>query len=507
MSRGRRYDGEPKLNIKKVVAVMLVIAVIIMLIIVIINLCKKGTKKVETKNITNSYISICSGNKWGVINSKGDYIINPTYDNMIIIPNSSKAMFICQDNVDLEKGTFSSYVIDEKSNKQFTNYENVEVIQNIDSNGQIFYDDNVLKVSKGGKYGLINYNGKELLECKYDSIEPVKYITKSFVIIKDGKKGLVDNAGNIIIENQYLDIQAISNKYEDGYIVKNDNSKFGLINYNKKQILDCKYTEIKHICGSNMYAVKEGQDLEIISSDGNVLLKNKFEEAISIDNKNVIFRNGDKYGIISSDGEIKLNAEYQYLQYIFDGNYIAKKENKYGIINLTGETKAEFIYTKMTYLKEEAFIEADKDTQTDLMDSNFTVKATGIVSEINSKLGYVKVRTNNGYKYYNLKLEEKSVQDVYPANTLFLSKENGKYGFINKNGVVVVNYIYDDATEQNEYGYAAVKTNGKWGAIDSAGKLVTNTEYSLAQNTVISFIGKWHLAPDLNANYYTDVKE
>ena len=28
----------------------------------------------------------------------------------------------------------------------------------------------------------------------------------------------------------------------------------------------------------------------------------------------------------------------------------------------------------------------------------------------------------------------------------------GKYGFVDKNGKVVVDYIYDDATEQNEYG-------------------------------------------------------
>ena len=60
---------------------------------------------------------------------------------------------------------------------------------------------------------------------------------------------------------------------------------------------------------------------------------------------------------------------------------------------------------------------------------------------------------------------------------------------------------------QNQYGYAAVKSNGKWGAIDSEGKVVVAPQYYLLQNTVVSFIGKWHLAPDLNANYYTDNME
>ena len=90
---------------------------------------------------------------------------------------------------------------------------------------------------------------------------------------------------------------------------------------------------------------------------------------------------------------------------------------------------------------------------------------------------------------------------------MFLSKKNGKYGYVNRDGVVIVDYIYDDATEQNEYGYVAVKQNGVWGALDQNGNVVVTPSYKLEQNTVISFIGKWHLAPDLNANYYTDVNE
>ena len=34
----------------------------------------------------------------------------------------------------------------------------------------------------------------------------------------------------------------------------------------------------------------------------------------------------------------------------------------------------------------------------------------------------------NEYKYYNFRLEEKTSQDIFTTNTLFLSKKNGKYG-------------------------------------------------------------------------------
>lgn len=475
MSKGRRYDGgEPKLNIKKVIAAILVLAVIIMAVVLLIKNTK--TQKVDSKNTANGYMLVYTEGKWGVINGKGDFVIRPTYDEMITIPDSTKPVFIYQENVNLENGTFDSYAMDANSKKLFTNYDKVEAIQNIDSDGMVFYAANILKVQKNGLYGLINLNGKELLACEYTDIYPIQKVTRSFVTIKDGKKGLVDNSGSVIIENQYADITALTNKYEDGYIVKNDSSQYGLINYNKKQVLECKYNEIKNVTGSNMYVVKDGQELQLISSDGTVLLKDKFKEAISIDNSNVIIKSDGKYGLISSTGETILPLEYQDLKYAFDGNYIAKKNDRYGIINTEKETKINFEYDYITYLKEEGFIEADKSlAETDLIDTNFEVKTTGIVSEINSKLGYVKVRVGGGYKYYNYRLEEKDVKDVLATSTLYLDKKDDKYGYVDKNGTVVVDYIYDDATEENIYGYAAVNINGKWGAIDAGRKCYYST--------------------------------
>ena len=69
---------------------------------------------------------------------------------------------------------------------------------------------------------------------------------------------------------------------------------------------------------------------------------------------------------------------------------------------------------------------------------------------------------------------------------------------------MVVDYIYDDATELNEYGFAAVQKNGKWGSVDSEGQVVVKPTYKLDENIIINFIGKWHLGQDLNMNYYCE---
>ena len=114
------------------------------------------------------------------------------------------------------------------------------------------------------------------------------------------------------------------------------------------------------------------------------------------------------------------------------------------------------------------------------------------------------MRVDDEYKYYDLSCQEKTNIEVLEDNTLFLSKKDGKYGFVDKKGNVVVDYIYDDATEQNEYGFVAVKKDGKWGAIDKDGKVVVEPIYNLENNLKIDFIGRWHLGEDINMNYYCE---
>ena len=150
MSKGKRYDGDQKLNIKKVIVVAIVIILIVIAIVSIIKLPKSSSSKSNDKRtITNSYISVYSNGKWGVINSKGDIIIEPTYDEMITIPDPTKEIFICQENVDLNNKTFTSKAIDDKQNTLFTSYDEVEVLQNVLSDGSIYYQTNTLKVQKG----------------------------------------------------------------------------------------------------------------------------------------------------------------------------------------------------------------------------------------------------------------------------------------------------------------------------------------------------------------------
>lgn len=507
MAKGKRYEEKPKLNKKKVFLCLFIIAIIV-LGIVLINKEPSPKKNVNTKNISNSYILVYENSKWGVINSKGNYVINPSYPEMITIPNNTREVFIIQTNVDIDNGTFDSYAINDKNEKIFTNYDKVEALQNIDKAGQSFIADNTLKVSKDGKFGLINLSGNELATPQYDEITPIKYLQNSYLTKKDGKYGLIDNSGSVIINNEYDSIEAFTDKYEDGYLVKKD-GKYGLIKYSKKQVLDTKYDKILNITSNDSYIVDDSGTYKLLNKDLEpVLVSNNLQYAVDFGSDYVVLNKNGNYSIIFVDDGSELTSGYQYIEHVSENNFIAKKNGTYGIIDKAGNTVLDFKYTNIINFSSKGFLEGENEDGTvDLLDTSFVTKVTGIVSEINSKNSYIKVRIGDQYKYYNYKLEERSSKDIFTTNTIFLSKKNGKYGFVDKNGIVIVDYLYDDATEQNDYGYAAVKKNGLWGAIDGQGTVIVEPSLKLEQNTIISFIGKWHLAPDTNVNYYTNYNE
>ncbi len=503
MSKGKRYSGEQKLNMKKVVAVIMALVVFIMFIVIITILLQDKTNSGE-KSFPMAYYPAYVDNKWGVINTKGEVVVSPSYEEMIIIPDNTKPVFICTYNVDYATGSYETKVINEKNKEVYTDYDKIEAFENYDENYALWYEKSVLKAQKDGKYGLITIDGKEILPCQYDDIQVLQSVKNVFCTTKDGKKGLVDIAGKQIVENEYAEIEGLTNQYENGFIVKTENGKYGIIAYDTNVIIEPKYEEIQHVYGNNKYVVKENNTWKVIDEEGNSIINGGFDKVVEIEPNAITIQKGEKYGIITEEGQEIVPTEYEELKFAFSTEYIAKKDGKYGMIDTTNQIILPFEYENIIYHKEADFIQAEKeDGQSELFNRNLEKKVTGIVGEVNTDKNYIRVRVGENYQYYNFKLEEKKNTEILSTNTLFLSKQDGKYGYVNQEGVVVVNYIYDDATEQNRYGYVAVKKDGKWGALDQKGKIIAQPNQTMENNVVIDFIGEWHLAEDLNAYYYT----
>ena len=501
MSRGKRYETEGKLNYQKVFAVIIAVIVIIMVVMIIKNVFvqrEKLSKKYE-------YFTVFSSEKWGVINQDGEIVINPSYQEMIVIPDKTKDVFICTYDINEEDGTYKTKALNRKNEEIFTQYDQIQVLENIDDNDNIWYEKNVLKVMQNGKYGLIDLNGKKLLDCEYDEINVMKGIENSLLIKKDGYVGLVNNAGTILIDVKYSDIKNLGTTYKEGYITIDENGKCGIVSTTKIQILENKYNEIKQVyLGDNYYVVEDGKE-KIINQAGETLIDNGFDDIKSSTKRGIIFTQKDLYGEMSTSGDILIEAKYQDLKEANEGIYIAKKDEKYGIIDENEKEKVPFEYTGIIYNeKANVFLAEDENYKTTIINDKYETKLNGVLVELNVNDKYIRMRVGSDYKYYNLSLEEITSQEALPNNTLFLKKENGKYGYVDKKENVVVDYIYDDATEQNPYGFVAVKKDGVWGSLDRNGKIIISPKYKMENNLKIDFIGKWHLGENIGTDYYCE---
>ena len=501
MARGKRYETEGKLNYQKVFAVIIAIAVVIMFIFIIRNVLK------ERKEIKKEYeyFALYAQNKWGVINQEGEEVIQPSYQEMIVIPDKTKEVFICTYNVNEENGTYQTKAVNSNNEEILTGYDQIEALDNMDKNGNVWYEENVLRVKKNGKYGLIDLLGKEILPVEYDEITVLDGTENSILIKKADKIGLVNDTGSIIIECNYKEIKKLGDTYKDGYITIDEQGKYGVISATKKQILDNKYDEISQVALKEYYQVKEDEKVKLINSKGETVIENGFDQIKSVTTNGIIFEKNNLFGEMNTSGEMVLEAGYQDLKEANNGIYIAKQNDKYGIIDNVGNIQIPFEYQIITYNeKAKLFLADDSEYKTSIIDNQYNIKATGILSEINTDEEYIRMRVDDDYKYYNLKGEEISNIEALKNNTIFLSKKDGKYGFVDKKGNAITEYIYDDATEQNQYGYAAVKKDGLWGSIDKEGKESIEPKYNLENNLKIDFIGKWHLGEDLNMNYYCE---
>lgn len=77
---------------------------------------------------------------------------------MIVIPKKEKDVFIVTEVTDYEKKEYTNKVLNSKGTQIFKEFDKIGPIEY--NSSDITYDKNVLKFSKNGKIGLIDYERK-----------------------------------------------------------------------------------------------------------------------------------------------------------------------------------------------------------------------------------------------------------------------------------------------------------------------------------------------------------
>ena len=119
---------------------------------------------------------------------------------------------------------------------------------------------------------------------------------------------------------------------------------------------------------------------------------------------------------------------------------------------------------------------------------------------------YIQLSNENQIIYINAEGKKVEKKELFMENEILSSMKNKKWGYIDKNNNIILDYNYDYTSELNSYGFAAINKNGKWGSIDKNGKIVIEPIYEFENDEFCpEFIGKYYrVYYGYGQFYYTD---
>lgn len=414
---------------KKNIIILVILAIIIIAIAGYFATQKiqEKNKKYEIETISEyKYFVLKENDKYGVIDAKGNKIIEAKYEN-VKIPNPEKPVFICYEGENTK-------VINENGEEIFTEYQNIEPLRLKNILSDLMYEKSILKYSKDGKYGIIDLSGKKITNAIYEDIDTLQFKEGELLVKKDGKYGVINIKGATIVKAQYDKIE-VDKFYEEGnlykkagYIVSKtteEGYRYGYVNLEGKEIIEIKYNDL--------YRVME----------------------VNSDDAYIICAENGKYGLLKNNEKI-IDNEYQSLLYNESNNTVtALKGKKYGVLSLTGKTIIPFEYKQIDITGDYIYA-TTTDENVKIFDS------TGKETNMSENRAIMNV-TNTDYKIYMDTANGKTIYSIY--------RDEEK---ITKNEYTYLQYLYDNY-------FVACDTNGKLGVIDTNEKTKIEFNYNSIQ--------------------------
>ena len=374
------------------------------------------------------------------------------------------------------------------------------------------------------KFGLLNKKEEFVLPAVYDYIcNPIDINgAKCFIVKKESKSYLVNESGEILCDYGEVIFKNTSNPIDINgakcFIVKKE-SKSYLVN-ESGEIL-CDYGEVNFI-NTKFAHDKDGtlfyrKDKEIKEAFPASVEYEKFK---NVDLSKGLFAliKGDKMAFADAfNGKILtdfiFDSYYDYNE--SEGLICTRIDDKFGTINLKGEIVHQFKFSDSLDFKDGlawAYDDADGKFIVDSQGhslfpaSDFdTVGWRGFFEVANedrevalvSKEGklltpfqYVSIQDfseglavalTKDYKFVYLdesgrvalKLDD-NIKDAdnFKNGLAIVRNQNKKYGFINKRGELVIDFLYDNAEIFDSNGYAVIGENERYGLIDALGNII-----------------------------------
>lgn len=305
------------------------------------------------------------------------------------------------------------------------------------------------------------------------------------------------------------------------------NDKFGYIDKNGNEVIAADFSYKQN--GSaipffykGLIAVKKGDKMGIIDKSGKTIIPFEYDnvyvhyqvtDAFPAVRKNLT---KNAYGLINSQNKAVIPLTYDEL--LMDSNLVkVKKDGKWILLNIAGVQVLPGVYDAITTYSQEKLIQAASGDQLKFFNTAGNLlfeKAKNVYTIHGCADGMIRCKVNEKYGYLDLKGNEVITTRYDDASDFVngLAKVGKKttasgsttlYGFIDKKGVEVVPVIYPSAN-LGLYQVGLIKAKdpetNRWGYYDKTGKWVIQPIYLEATNSD-NYGGLWVKMTDGKFHY------
>ncbi|QXE87820.1 WG repeat-containing protein [Geomonas nitrogeniifigens] len=243
---------------------------------------------------------------------------------------------------------------------------------------------------------------------------------------------------------------------------------------------------------SSAYAVKVGDKYGAIDSTGNIIVPVVYEKMSIFSNNRAVFTFKGKSGIVNSKGEILVPAAFDLPTFSSteSGLTFFKKKGKYGVIDQRGNIKIAAVYEDAVYTNiSDKALPVKFHKKWGVVDSSGKTVIPFKYDDISlTPDGYALVTVNNlkGVIRLDGKWVKKPCKLNFTAQGfaqgLMVIESEGKYGYMDTKGEIIIEPKYDDARPFSG-GLSPVQIGALWGIIDLTGKLVSKVIFEYVFDT------------------------
>ncbi|MFL9834033.1 WG repeat-containing protein [Chryseobacterium terrae] len=329
---------------------------------------------------------------------------------------------------------------------------------------------NRLIISKDGKDGVFDYDGKEIIPFE-DKIEFAN--DRRFFIKKDKLWFIYDFDGKQVSEREFKE----NLRFYKGKVYLNTGIKTGeVIDIDGKTVSQFSNHHIEDINGFPFLITKNisKNKYGIVDENEQVLAENIYDQAF-VGRNYIYLMKDNKVSVFSKEQRKVFPTDYHYVNHLFNGIFKTLKDYKnpkIAVIKINGEVilPKEYDVVEGFKIKGEDYVYVSRDNEEKLLDKNFeNVLDEGFQIE---KIFFNNVIVKKDEVYYKFSPKEKSYTAIknivsikpfqfYPA--IICKNQDNLYGILNEEGKQIVPFIYDDIVSFASKDEVVVQKGDKFG--------------------------------------------